>query len=221
MQRRSLIPFAKTAMLIVAASCSVSARAEPRAGRHATYEIVANGMCCQGCAKKVAAQLYTAPGVVEVKANVSKRTVTVIARPSSKLTLEKLWRAVERAKGEPTQLTTSEEVYTLTPAKQLPAERRTPAGVYVVNIAELDGQQQATKLAASLRVIRGIENLVVDASGKSVTVQTAAEVELSPWTLIGAARQAEQFVTAVTGPYGCLTVEPLGQQAARTTTLSR
>ena len=47
-----------------------------------TYEITADEMCCGGCAKKVASQLYTAPGVSNVKAMVAGRTVTITSKPS-------------------------------------------------------------------------------------------------------------------------------------------
>lgn len=193
---------------------SAVSNAAPNAG-HATYQITAEGMCCQGCAKKVAAQLYTAPGVINVKADVAKRTVTVTAKPSPKLTLEKLWQAVDKAKGNPTRLTTVGAVYTMTRPEQLQPEEQAAEGVYTVFVADMRDMKQAEQLAGQLRTIHGIESLSVDLTQGALIVKPAAKVQLSPWALIAAVGQAHQSVLAVTGSYGRLTIEPLTQQATR------
>ena len=68
-------------------------------------QIVAADMCCKGCVQKVTGQLYAAPGVMEVSANLENRTV-VVTVSQKKVTLEQLWQAVAAGKGGPTQLTT-------------------------------------------------------------------------------------------------------------------
>ena len=91
-------------------------------------QIVADDMCCKGCAQKVAAQLYAAPGVTSVQADVPNRLVTVTAKPSPKLTVERLWQAVEQGKGGPSKLVTPQATYVLFRAESLPAEQRLPIG---------------------------------------------------------------------------------------------
>jgi copper chaperone CopZ len=183
---------------------------------HATYEIIAEGMCCQGCAKKVAAKLYTAPGVINVKADVAKRSVTVTAKPSPKLTLEKLWTAVAQAKGDPSRLTTSDAIYTMTRLEQLQAEERASAGIYIVRVADMHDMKQAEKVAGQLKLIRGIESLSVDLAQGALLVKPAGNIQLSPWAITAAVGQAEQSALDITGPYGRFNIERVTQQAART-----
>lgn len=189
-------------------------QAAPNAA-NATYQIIADGMCCQGCAKKVAAQLYTVPGVMNVKADVPNRLVTVTAKPSPKLTLEKLWNAVEKAKGQPSQLTTSAASYTLVGLDQLNPEEQPPAGVYALFVADMHDMPRAEKVAGQLRAVRGIESLSVDLPGGVLLVKPVPKVQLSPWMLVAAAQQAEELPVAVTGPFGRISIEPVTQQAAR------
>lgn len=186
-----------------------------------SYEIIADGMCCQGCAKKVAAQLYTAPGVINVKANVANRTVTITAKPSPKLTLEKLWQAVEKAKGKPSRLTTSDAIYTLARPDQLTLEQQTNEGVYMLFVADMHDMQQAEKVAGQVRTIRGIESLSFDLTQGALLVKPAAKVQLSPWALAAAVGQAEESAVAVTGPFGRISIEPVAQQGASAVLSSR
>lgn len=199
---------------------TVSGQAAPNASS-ATYEIVADGMCCQGCAKKVAAQLYTAPGVMNVKADVPNRLVTITAKPSPKLTLEKLWKAVEQAKGKPSQLTTSNAIYTLIGPDQLKPEEQPATGVYTVYVADMHDMQRAEKVAGQLRAIRGIESLSVDLANGALLVKPVPKIELSPWALAAAVGQAEQSPVAVTGPFGRISIEPVTQEAPSAVLSSR
>jgi len=63
-------------------------------------QIVAEDMCCQGCARKVSGQLYAARGVKEVGVDMTTHTVTVSLPESKAATLGQLWHAVERGDGE-------------------------------------------------------------------------------------------------------------------------
>lgn len=190
-----------------AAACGATAT-------NATYEIIADGMCCQGCAKNVAAQLYTAPGVTDVTTDVSTRKVTITAKTSPKLTLEKLWNAVEKAKGKPSQLATSQAVYTLTPLDQLKPEEQPAAGVYTLLIAGMHDMKQAERVAAQLRPIRGIESFSVDLAQGALFVKPVPDVQLSPWSLAAATDQAEETAVTVAGPFGRVRIEPVAQRPA-------
>lgn len=198
--------------LVAASFLGASSEAAENAAT-ATYTIVADGMCCQGCAKKVAAKLYAAPGVMSVKANVADRTVTVTAKSSAKLTLERLWQAVEQGKGEPSQLTTRDAVYTLTRSESLKAEEQPPAGVYVILISELGDMARAEKVAERLRTLRGIEALSVDLASGALHVKAHPKVTLSPWALAALASQSGETVSAVTGPHGRLEIARAGDES--------
>ena len=100
-------------------------------------QIVAPAMCCKGCAQKVAAQLYTAPGVSNVEADVPSHTVTVTFKPSPKLTLGGLWLAAEKADGKPSKLVTPQATYTLQRPEQLQLTEPLAPGRYWVVVQQL------------------------------------------------------------------------------------
>lgn len=171
-----------------------------------TYEITADEMCCGGCAKKVAAQLYTAPGVSNVKANVAGRTVTITAKPSPKLTMEKLWSAVEKGKGKPSKLISPEATYTLTPLD--PATQQASAGVYTVVVVDLKANGVADKVGRELQTIRGVKTVVLHLDQDALVVESHPGVHLSPFALASAVERSGQQPSAIVGSYGQLTIEP-------------
>ena len=171
-----------------------------------TYEITADEMCCGGCAKKVAAQLYTAPGVSNVKANVAGRTVTITAKPSPKLTVEKLWSAVEKGKGKPSKLISPEATYTLTPLD--PATQQASAGVYTVVVVDLKANGVADKVGRELQTIRGVKTVVLHLDQDALVVESHPGVHLSPFALASAVERSGQQPSAIVGSYGQLTIEP-------------
>ncbi|QDT71322.1 heavy-metal-associated domain-containing protein [Lacipirellula limnantheis] len=171
-----------------------------------TYEITADEMCCGGCAKKVAAQLYTAPGVSNVKANVAGRTVTITAKPSPKLTMEKLWSAVEKGKGKPSKLVSPEATYTLTPLD--PATQQASAGVYTVVVLDLKANGVADKVGRELQTIRGVKTVVLHLDQDALVVESHPGVQLSPFALASAVERSGQQPSAIVGSYGQLTIEP-------------
>ena len=162
-----------------------------------TYEITADEMCCAGCAKKVAAQLYTAPGV---------STVTITAKPSQKLTVEKLWSAVEKGKGKPSKLISPEATYTLTPLD--PATQQASAGVYTVVVVDLKANGVADKVGRELQTIRGVKTVVLHLDQDALVVESHPGVQLSPFTLASAVERSGQQPSAIVGSYGQLTIEP-------------
>jgi copper chaperone CopZ len=220
MQGSAILRCLPAAILASLTLASIAVYGSP-ASTHATYEIVADGMCCQGCAKKVAAKLYTAPGVINVKADVPARRVTITAKPSPKLTLEKLWSAVEKAKGKPSRLTTSDAVYSLQWPEQIEGHGAVAANSYTILVADMHDMELAQKVARQLRAVEGIESLSVDLKQGTMLIKPAANTQLSPWTLVTAVNQAGQSARAVTGPYGRLTVEPVMQHAVRSAALTR
>jgi copper chaperone CopZ len=199
-------PLVRVALPLLLGIGGLFASGAAQAAETMTVEIIADEMCCASCAKKVAAQLYTAPGVLNVKATVSTRTVIVTAKPSPKLTLERLWTAVEKGQGKPSRLTASGVVYTLTRPDALPAAEQAPTGAYVLRIADLTARQSAERVHEVLRGVRGIGKVSVDAAQNALVVEPTSGVTLSPWMLMGVVMQAKEQPLAITGPHGRLAV---------------
>jgi hypothetical protein len=159
--------------------------------------------------------LYAAPGVTEVRADVSKRLVTITAKPSPKLTLERLWRAVEKGKGAPSKMTTAQANYTLTRPEKLPTAERLSTGEYAIEFAEFDsGDLQAT--AAHLREKLSAQHVNVDQSRRTLIIQTASNEAISEWALLRVMTQAGQAPVRVAGPFGSLEIEYAAERPGRT-----
>lgn len=204
---RSLHPCARRALVAVA--LVILAAPPARAAEMLVVEIKADAMCCAGCAKKVAGQLYAAPGVVDVKADVPSRLVTITARPSQKLTLERLWNAVVKAKGGPTQLTIGDIAYKFVPAESLPEADRVQGNVYRAVISDLTAHQAADRVAQSVRQLRGVGQIALDSTPDALLVTPDAGAVLSPWALIGAIEQAKEQPLSIDSPLGRMSIEPV------------
>lgn len=170
-------------------------------------EITANDMCCKGCAQKVAAQLYAAPGVTSVEADVPSRKIVVTAKFSPKLTLDRLWKAVEQGKGGPSKLITSEATYVFTPKDKVQPRQRLPAGRYSLLIHEIQNKEHAQQIANQLYTLSGIKNVSVDVHKNSLFLQSSPDSVLSPWLLATAVKQAGSLPLSISGPPGMLTIE--------------
>jgi copper chaperone CopZ len=168
-------------------------------------EIVAADMCCKGCAQKVAGQLYAAPGVSDVKANVENRTVLVTVSQKSGASLAQLWQAVEAGEGGPTSLTTAEAIFTLTPPEKLNQNQPLPESISHVIVMRLDFKDRAQKIANQLYAIRGVQKVNVDRQQEALVV--TSEQAMSPWALIAAVIKAQERPAAVVGTYGQLSIE--------------
>jgi copper chaperone CopZ len=176
--------------------------------------IIADDMCCQGCAQKVAAQLYAAPGITDVRTDVPKRLVTITAKPSPKLTLERLWRAVEKGKGAPSKLITAQATYALSRPEQLTAADRLAPSEYAIEFAEFDtGDLQAT--AAHLRHKLSAQHIDVDQSRHTLTFRTASNEALSEWALLRVVKERGHAPVRVAGPFGSLEIEYVAERSGR------
>jgi copper chaperone CopZ len=164
-------------------------------------------MCCQGCVQKVAAQLYALPGVTSVQGDVAKRLVAVTAKPSQKLTLERIWLAVEKAKCSPSKLVSSTTTYTLTRAEKLDPTARLATGQYLLEVAVLKDNHAASAIADQLNRIQGVERVGVDLEARTLAIDSSGGAIISPWVLIGATERAQQLPVTVRGPFGSLSIE--------------
>lgn len=172
-----------------------------------TVQIVADDMCCKGCAQKVAAQLYAAPGVTSVQADVPNRLVTVTAKASPKLTVERLWQAVEHGKGGPSKLVAPQATYILFRPESLPAEQRLPIGRYSLEVKSMQNKDMAQQIASQIYSLRDVQDVGVDLEQRKLFVQSKYGAALSPWALAIAAERAQGKPVAVAGPFGVLMIE--------------
>lgn len=183
----------------------------------AQVQIVADGMCCNGCAQKVGAQLYTAPGVSNVQADVPNRLVTITFRPSPKLTLGGIWAATERADGKPSKLMTTQATYTLQRPEQLQLSEPLHPGRYWIVVEKLTSDEEIEKAIKQLRVIRGVKSANCDRASRTFFVETAPNEVLSPWVALGAMEQSGHTTQSVMGPYGLFSIERVKERAVPVT----
>jgi copper chaperone CopZ len=66
--------------------------------------ITVPGMCCAGCAKKIAKKLVQVVGVEKAEPDLATKSVKVTPRPRMVLSPKALWEAVETADEQPTKL---------------------------------------------------------------------------------------------------------------------
>jgi copper chaperone CopZ len=195
-----------SALLVAWIVPSVSTIAAPQPGVF-QVQIVADEMCCQGCAQKVAAQLYALPGVTAVDADVAQRLLTVTGKSSPKLTLERIWRAVEKAEGGPSKLVTSRATYTWTRPERLQAGERPSPGRYTLQVDALPSDDAAQSIADQLDRIPGVESVGVDIERSTLSIRAANDGVISPWAVVGAAERAHRLPVAVAGPFGIISIE--------------
>ena len=168
-------------------------------------QIVAADMCCKGCVQKVAGQLYAAPGVTEVNANLENRTVVVTVSQKKGASLEQLWQAVAAGTGGPTQLTTSEATFTLTPPESLDKSQILPATKSRIIVEDLNFEGRAQKIANQLYATDGVVKVSADPQQNALIVTSQQTV--SPWALIAAVAKAQERPIAIVGSYGQMTIE--------------
>lgn len=178
-------------------------------------QIVAEKVCCNGCAQKVAAELYTAPGVTNVEADITTHTLTVSLKPSSKVTLAQLWAAVERGDGKPSKLITSDAAYILKHPDELQLTEPLALNRFWLVVRSQPTNEVTQKIVNQLRAIRGVEAVRFNLADRTFFVEAASDKSLSPWNLISAVESAGIRTESITGPHGFLKIEPLTSQAGR------
>lgn len=206
-----------TFVVCVSAVAHVSVTAEYAIAQAAAVkiQIVADGMCCKGCAQKVAAQLYAVPGVSNVEVDLPNHTAIVTVTPSPKFTLERLWLAAEKGDGKPSKLVTSQATYTLQRPEQLELSEPLAPGRYWVVVKGLTSNDGAQKIAKQLYAIRGVKTVQADIANRTLFVESANPEPLSPWSLATAVERAGDKPVSITGPHGVLSIERPSQQQAR------
>lgn len=182
------------------AACAISSvQAAPSAGT-SQVQIHAAEMCCKGCVQKVSAQLYAAPGVTSVQANLDTMMVVVTVSQKKGATLEQLWQAVAIGKGGPDTLSTSNATFTLIPPTKAGA---LPTSTNHVVIENLNQEGRAQKIANQLYGINGVQKVGIDTAQNALIVTGEG---LSPWAIIGAIANVQERPLSVRGPYGEMTI---------------
>lgn len=178
----------------------------PAAGE---VRIVANDMCCKGCAQKIAGQLYTVKGVKSVGVDLPTHTVTVSLGQQDLATLGALWHAAHKANGGPTQLATETVSYTLVlpkTAEEVEHYRKMGTSQHVV-VQGLDSQETAQKIASKLYDIEGVSKISLDMQRSALVLQTKNDKPISAWLVVDAVAKTQHRTSAVTGSFGTLTIE--------------
>jgi copper chaperone CopZ len=181
-------------------------------------QIVAEKMCCQGCARKISGQLYAARGVKEVAVDMKTRTLTVALPQPNAAMLGLLWHAVEKGDGGPTKLVTAEATYALIrpEAEVDEVEQEQPANVpFSIVIGNLHCEGCANKIAAQLYAVKGVTKVSVDMQRETLILEVGPETQLSPWQLIDAVTQANEQPLAVNGFHGSLAIEWSAKRAPK------
>jgi copper chaperone CopZ len=91
---------------------------DARAASPITYTtIYVHDMHCADCAKQIARKLYAIPGVVEVRADVSKNVAFVVPQKEKTLSARSLWDAVESAGFKVARLESPQGTFTARPTR--------------------------------------------------------------------------------------------------------
>lgn len=218
---RIQLPRLSAAIAVVALSLSLLSAPATFAAVQTAMEkiqIVAPAMCCQGCAQKVAAQLYAAPGVFNVEADLATHTVTITYKPTPKLTLGGLWLAVENADGKPSKLVTSKATFTLQRPEQLNLSEPLAPGRYWLVVQQGESGIGAQSISKHLQMLRGVKNVTLDAASRTYFVESDVNVPLSLWGLNAAVERSGHSTVSITGPQGLFKIERAAVEAARATT---
>jgi len=184
--RRKCKIIATLLLALAAATGEQSFAATPQNGNH-QIQILAEGMCCKGCARKVSGQLYAARGVKEVGIDLNTHIVTVSLPQPSAATLGQLWHAVEQGDGGPTKLVTAEATYTLIRpevepnAAQPMQNSNEPLSIVIDN---LHCKGCAKKIAAQLYALKGVTKVSIDMPNETLFVEARPDTTVSPWLVI-------------------------------------
>ncbi|MAT68543.1 MAG: hypothetical protein CMJ58_03370 [Planctomycetaceae bacterium] len=196
------------AVMIAAASSTAFAQSPAHQPGDGEVQVIAEKMCCKGCAQKVSGQLYTLKGVKSVGVDLSTHTVNVTLPPPSATTLGRIWHAIEQGDGGPTSLSTSTAAYQIVRPQneqELRAVQQMGATQHIV-IDNLHCKGCAQKIAAQLYALKGVTKVSVDMERETLIVETNPKTPVSPWLVIDAVSAAKERPVAIRGNYGTLVI---------------
>jgi copper chaperone CopZ len=209
------------AFLILAALCTQvqgakPTRRSPAIGAKTT--IVVEEMHCKGCARKIAAKLYTVPGVKSVGVSMKSRTLSVTSQQGHALSYLLLAEAVEKANDHALRIVGPMGAYQRTYVDSSSAESKV-SSVTSVTVEDLNSPADEQKITAALHALSGVHKVEFDRSTNKLTLTTQPEATLSPWRIWEAVEQGGSHAILIRGPQGSLS--RLQTQAIATDRLSR
>ncbi len=166
---------------------STAGHCEAAQGSIEEVRLVAEEMCCKGCARKVSGRLYAVKGVNAVGVDLATHTLTVSLPTPNAQTLGRLWGAAEQGGGGPTQLTTADAVYSLRAIEQPEAAPEAQPGHRVyVTLNQLQGGDATTLVAHGIDSLKGVLCVGLDQQSHTLVVDTQPGASLSLWEIADA-----------------------------------
>ena len=127
-------------------------------------QIVAADMCCKGCVQKVAGQLYAAPGVTEVNANLENRTVVVTVSQKKRIPATVASGRGRYGRTNPAHHQRS-HLY-VTPPESLDKSQILPATKSHIIVEDLNFEGREQKIANQLYTTEGVIKVSADAAAE-------------------------------------------------------
>lgn len=205
------------AVAMAALSTYAQAQTTENPPTNGQVQIVAEKMCCAGCAQKVTSQVYVVRGVRSVAVDLPTHTVTIEHGESTPVVFGRLWNAVQVGNGGPISLATRDATYQLSipsDGESLEALKRMGATQHVV-IEGLEDQQQVERIASQLHQIKEVARVSVDLPAATLIVEAQPKKSVSPWVMMEAIARTGERPLAFTGSYGTLSIEWNNPSASR------
>lgn len=105
--------FRQATLLSIALALLVTSAANAAEPAYTTINV--EKMCCNGCAQKIAGQLYVVRGVKEVRVNLDKKLVYVIPQQTKTVSPRAMWEAVQKGEDNPIRLAGPSGTFTKKP----------------------------------------------------------------------------------------------------------
>lgn len=206
--RKGPIVKARTHVLLVAAVMAALGHVAT-ATELGRIEITVAEMHCNGCAKKIAARLYTVPGVKSVSVDVKNKTLIVSSQNGKTLSPRQLCEAIENGDDRPVRLAGPNTMLVMEyPDDSAVSTKATQKQIEIV-VEKMHCKACAQKIASKLYTVPGVQSVSVTVERKTLYVTPTPDRKLSLWALWEAVQQAENRALDIRGPTGSLKVAKL------------
>ncbi len=167
-------------------------------------EITVSKMHCKGCAKKIAARLYTVPGVKSVSVDVKNKTLIVSSQSGKTLSPRQLCEAIENGDDRPVRVAGPNIMLVMEyPDDAAVSTQATQTQIEIV-VEKMHCRACAQKIASKLYAVPGVKSVSVTVNRKTLHVTPTTGRQLSLWALWEAVQQAENRALEIRGSTGSL-----------------
>ncbi|MEO2047135.1 MAG: heavy metal-associated domain-containing protein [Pirellulales bacterium] len=173
-----------------------------RAGKGKT-SIVVEEMHCKSCARKIAAKLYTVPGVKSVSVSVKTKTLTITSQQGRSLSLRQLAEAVEKAKNRALRIVGPMGAYEYSCVDSKPSNSQTLPLTSVI-VEEMSSELSAQRIIKQLVALQGVSKVEVERSAKKLIVTIQPQAKITPWSIWEAVEKGGSHAVLISGPQGTL-----------------